>query len=204
MPNGDGKVTTIGVLALQGAVAEHMEHLNRLGNIRGVLVKKEAQLQAVDGMILPGGESTTMGKLLHEYGMMQPLRDRIIAGMPVWGTCAGMILLAKHIVNQGRNYLDVLDASVRRNAYGSQLDSFQTTRVIEKVSKNPIPLVFIRAPYIEQVGPQAEILLELDGHIVAVEQQHILATSFHPELTPDLSMHRYFAEKILRVLQQAS
>ena len=204
MPNGDGKMTTIGVLALQGAVAEHMEHLNRLGNVRGVLVKTEAQLQAVDGMSRRGGESTTMGKLLHEYGMMQLLRDSIMADMPVWGTCAGMILLSKHIVKQDWSYLDVLDASVRRNAYGSQLHSFQTTRVIEKVSGTRIPLVFIRAPYIEQVGPQAEILLELDGHVVAVEQQHILATSFHPELTSDLTMHRYFADKIVHVLQQAS
>lgn len=185
-------MVNIGVLALQGAVAEHVSCLNALDNIKATAVKTRAQLEEVQALIMPGGESTTMGKLLKEYDLMQPLHERIQNGMPVWGTCAGMILLAKRIVNQDWTYLNVLDVAVRRNAYGTQLDSFCTQAVVEKVSPEPMPLVFIRAPYIEKAGPQVEVLLHLNGHIVAVRQRNILATAFHPELTGDLRFHQFF------------
>mgnify|MGYP002407074851 CR=1 FL=1 len=191
-------MTIIGVLSLQGAVAEHLECLNSLGNVRGLAVNTRAQLERVDALIMPGGESTTMGKLLMEYDLKQPLQDRIKEGMPVWGTCAGMILLANQIVNQDWTYLNVLDVAVRRNGYGSQLDSFQTRAVVDQVSPEPFPLVFIRAPYIEQVGPEVEVLLRLEGHVVAVKQQNILATAFHPELTGDLRFHQFFANMLLQ------
>ncbi len=186
----------IGILALQGAVIEHIQSLNKIEDILVVEVKRAEQLLEIDGLIIPGGESTAIGKLLREYNMMEPLKRLINSGLPVWGTCAGMILLAKAIVNDEEVYLDVLDVSVRRNAYGSQLDSFQSSAMIEKVAEHDIPLIFIRAPYIEKCGPDVEILLTLDGNIVAVEQDNILATSFHPELTEDLSFHKFFINKI--------
>lgn len=199
MHSGDGKMATIGVLSLQGAVTEHLACLNQLEIVRGVAVKTRPPLEKVDALIIPGGESTAIGKLLKEYDLIAPLQERIKGGMPVWGTCAGMILLANRIVNQDTTYLNVLDVAVRRNAYGSQLDSFQAQAVVEKVSPEPFPLVFIRAPYIEQVGPEVEVLLCLDGHIVAVQQQHILATAFHPELTGDLRFHRFFVNMLNEV-----
>jgi len=189
-------MATIGVLSLQGAVAEHLDCLNKLGNVRGLEVKTSQQLEQVDALIIPGGESTTMGKLLAEYDLIHPLQDRIKGGMPVWGTCAGMILLANKIVNQDWTYLNVLDVAVRRNAYGSQLDSFQAQAVVERVSPEPFPLVFIRAPYIEKVGLNVEVLLRLDGHIVAVKQHNMLATAFHPELTGDLRFHQFFVNML--------
>ncbi len=196
MQNGAGKLMKIGVLALQGSVIEHIQCLQKIEGVQVVEVRKAEQLSEIDGLILPGGESTTIGKMLREYRIIEPLRDLIQSGLPVWGTCAGMILLAKDIVGQDEVYLDVLDVSVRRNAYGSQLDSFQSSAVIHKLAEHDIPLTFIRAPYIEKCGPEAEILLILDGNIVAVEQDNILATSFHPELTEDLSFHKYFIKKI--------
>jgi len=196
MPNGAGSMLNVGVLALQGSVIEHMKCVAEIDGVHAVEVRKVEQLADIDGLIIPGGESTTIGKLLREYNMMQALRSRIEAGMQVWGTCAGMILLAGEIVDQEDSYLGVLDISVRRNAYGSQLDSFQTTAVIPKIAAHPLPLTFIRAPYIERCGSRVEVLLVLDGHIVAVEQENILAASFHPELTDDLSFHQYFVNKI--------
>jgi 5'-phosphate synthase pdxT subunit len=189
-------MANIGVLALQGAVAEHLACLNALEDVAARVVKTRAQLDDIDALIMPGGESTTMGKLLVEYELMRPLQERIKQGMPVWGTCAGMILLANQIVNQDWTYLNVLDVAVRRNAYGSQLNSFVTRTVVEKVSPEPMPLVFIRAPYIEKAGPQVEVLLRLNGHIVAVRQNNILATAFHPELTADLRFHQFFVNML--------
>lgn len=192
MRSGDGKMANIGVLALQGAVAEHLACLNALDDVTARAVKTRAQLDEVDALIMPGGESTTMGKLLVEYDLMKPLQDRIQKGMPVWGTCAGLILLANQIVNQDWTYLNVLDVAVRRNAYGTQLDSFTSRAVVDKVSPEPMPLIFIRAPFIEKAGPEVEVLLRLNGHIVAVRQRNILATAFHPELTGDLRFHQFF------------
>lgn len=196
MLNGAGKVIKIGVLALQGSVIEHIKCLEKIEGVQVIEVRKAEQLLELDGLILPGGESTTIGKLLREYQIMEPLRDLIKTGLPVWGTCAGMILLARDIVDEDEVYLNVLDVSVRRNAYGSQLDSFQSSAVITKIAQHDIPLTFIRAPFIENCGPEVEILLVLDGNIVAVKHNHILATSFHPELTEDLSFHRYFINQI--------
>lgn len=189
-------MANIGVLALQGAVAEHLACLNALDDVTAKEVKTRAQLDEVDALIMPGGESTTMGKLLVEYDLINPLQDRIQKGMPVWGTCAGMILLANQIVNQNWTYLNVLDVAVRRNAYGTQLDSFFSRAVVEKVSPEPMPLVFIRAPFIEKAGPEVEVLLRLNGHIVAVRQRNILATAFHPELTGDLRFHQFFVSML--------
>lgn len=197
-------MSKIGVLAMQGAVAEHMDLLARIDGVQALQIKKASQLADIDGLIMPGGESTTMGKLLRQYDIMDPLRERIKQGMPVWGTCAGMILLAQRIVSQDESYLGVLDVTVRRNAYGSQLDSFHTRAVIPKISDYPLPLTFIRAPYIEEAGPEVEVLLELDGKIVAVEQNNVLATSFHPELNEDLSFHQYFVRKVQKTYSMAS
>jgi len=188
----------IGVLAIQGAVAEHIACLNRLPGVKGIAVKTMAEINQVDGLILPGGESTAMGKILGYYNMLEPLRDKIVNGLPVWGTCAGLILLAKEITGQSARYFSTMDITVHRNGYGSQLDSFETTVALPKISHETIPLVFIRAPYIEKVGEYVEVLAALQGRIVAATQKNMLVTSFHPELTADLSFHRYFFEYFIR------
>jgi 5'-phosphate synthase pdxT subunit len=187
---------TIGVLALQGAIAEHLNHLNALPQVQGIPVKKAEDFNNIDGLILPGGESTTMGKLLREFDLTDILIEKIKSGMPVWGTCAGMILLAKHITNQDDNHLGLMNIHVQRNAYGSQLDSFATTLLIPEVSSVPIPLVFIRAPYVEEAEPTVKVLATIDDKIVAVEEANMLATAFHPELTNDLVFHQYFVDKV--------
>ena len=181
----------IGILGFQGAFLEHEQHIRKLGQ-EAVDVRYVEQLEGLNGLILPGGESTTIGKLLIRTGMMEPLRKKIGAGFPVWGTCAGMILLAKELVNDSVTHLAVMDIAVRRNAYGTQINSFDTQVVIPGLSENPIPLVFIRAPYIEKVGEGVNVMCLLDGNIVAARQQNMLVTSFHPELTEDSSFHRYF------------
>ncbi len=181
----------IGVLSLQGSVIEHMRSLQRLEDVTPVEVKTLDALNSVDALILPGGESTTISKLLNMFGLMEPIRKRIEDGMPVWGTCAGMILLARDIVGES-SHLNVMDISVMRNAYGRQADSFTTYVVIPQMGSDPIPLVFVRAPWVQSVGEGVEVLCELDGHIVAARQRNMLVTSFHPELTDDLSVHRYF------------
>ena len=186
-------MTRIGILALQGSVIEHKRMLERIEQVQCVEIKKKEQLKDLDGMILPGGESTAIAKLMEDFDIAFSLKERIEAGMPVWGTCAGLILLAKHIQGE-KAHLGVMDITVRRNAYGRQLDSFEAEAVIPKISGNPLPLVFIRAPWIEAAGPEAEVLLRIDNKIVAAQEKNILATSFHPELTTDLSLHRYFVQ----------
>lgn len=181
----------LGVLALQGGVIEHIRHLEAL-EVEVVEVKTTEQLKSIQGIILPGGESTTMGELLRETGMLEALRKRILQGMPVYGTCAGMILLARGIEDQSDTYLEVMNIRVRRNAYGSQLDSFVTSEVIEQVSDKEIPLVFIRAPYIVSAESGVNIIHKINGNIVAARENNILVTSFHPELTDSLEFHRYF------------
>jgi 5'-phosphate synthase pdxT subunit len=182
---------TIGVLSLQGSVIEHGKALSRFENVRVLEVKTQETLKEVDGLILPGGESTTLSKLLTLFSLMEPLRERILSGMPVWGTCAGMILLAREIMGEPP-HLGVMDITVRRNAYGRQIDSFRTLANIPEVSDHPLPLVFIRAPWVEAVGEKVTVLCRNEGRIVAVRQGHMLATSFHPELTDDPCFHRYF------------
>lgn len=183
---------TIGVLDIQGAVIEHIRAIEKLPNTKALKVKTLEDLDKIDGIILPGGESTAMGKLLNEFNLMEPLRKKIKEGFPVWGTCAGMILLAKKISNDNRVHLATMDIEVKRNGYGSQLDSFITSMVIDKVSKEPIPLVFIRAPYVEKVEGNVEVLAQVDGKIVACRERNMLVTAFHPELTDNISFHNYF------------
>lgn len=183
---------TIGVLSFQGSVEEHLACLEQLPGVRALPVKTLPALQQVDSLILPGGESTTISKLLDIFGLMEPLRKRIQDGMPVWGTCAGMILLAKEIVGEPA-HINVMDITVRRNAYGSQLDSFSQTALIPQISDQPIPLTFIRAPWIESVNaPDVQVLCQLNGHIVAAQQGNRFVTSYHPEVTDDLKTHEYF------------
>ena len=196
MQNEDGKMIKVGVLAIQGAVAEHLELLNQIPDVCAQEVKYLDELNEIDGLIIPGGESTAIGRLLRDFNLLQPLKERILNGMPVWGTCAGMILLAKSLENDPTVHLGVMDITVERNAYGRQLGSFTTEVEIEKFSSNKIPLVFIRAPYVTQVKSDVDILLEVNDHIVACQQKQMLATSFHPELTKDTSFHRYFINMI--------
>lgn len=186
----------IGVLALQGGVIEHLKQIEALGH-KGIEVKVAEDLEKIDAIILPGGESTTIGKLLRITGLMECLREKIQGGMPVWGTCAGMILLAKEIEYEPFNYLGVMDIKVRRNAFGTQIDSFKTKKVIKSVSDKEIELVFIRAPYVLEAGDDVDILCEVNGNIVAARQGNILATSFHPELTNDLSFMKFFIEEMV-------
>lgn len=181
----------IGILGFQGAITEHRQHIEKLGH-EAVIVRYPEELANIQGIILPGGESTTIGKLLVRTGMMEPLRKKIEQGLPVWGTCAGMILLAKELVNDPVIHLAVMDIAVRRNAYGTQIDSFDTEVSIPEIGATPLPLVFIRAPYIERTGQVVRVLCRIDGHVVAAKEGNMLATSFHPELTDNSSFHEYF------------
>ena len=181
----------VGVLALQGAFREHVAAVSRLG-VAAREVRQLKDMDGIDAMIIPGGESTTMGKLLNEWQMLQPLRERIEQGMPVYGSCAGLILLCRVIENSDQPRLGVLDATVRRNAFGRQVDSFETDLAMPEIGPEPVPAVFIRAPIITGVGPGVKVLAEVKGQAVAVRQNNILATSFHPELTPDTRLHGYF------------
>ena len=183
---------TVGVLALQGSFLEHLQMLNKIDGVKPIQVKNLSNLEQVDGLILPGGESTTQGKLLRDFELMEPLREKIKKGLPVWGTCAGMILLAKQIQGGEPMHLGVMDITVQRNAYGGQLDSFSYVAVIPGVSKEPFPLVFIRAPWIESAGNGVQRLAVKDGKIIAARERNLLATSFHPELTDNAQFHKYF------------
>jgi len=182
----------IGVLSLQGGVIEHINHIHQLGH-EGIEIKKIEDIKDLHGIILPGGESTTIGKLLRERKMLTILREKIISGFPVWGTCAGMILLAKYIEDSSQGHLKVMDIKVKRNAYGSQVDSFKKNIIINEISSDPIPLIFIRAPLITEVFEDVKIICTVDDKIVAARQNNMFATSFHPELTNNLEVHRYFA-----------
>jgi len=181
----------IGILSLQGGVAEHIKHIEALGST-AIEVRKLEDLEGIDGLILPGGESTAIGKILKERDMLDSLRDKIQAGLPTWGTCAGMILLAKEMEEDTISYLGVIDIRVKRNAYGRQINSFSTVEIIEEVSSDPIPLIFIRAPYITRVGEGVRIIHKVKDNVVAAVQRNILVSSFHPELTGNLEFHKYF------------
>ena len=185
----------IGVLGLQGAVVEHERAIRRVGQLP-VVVRYPGQLEEIDGIILPGGESTTMGKILRREGLLEPLREKIEGGLPVWGTCAGMILLAKELENDPTVCLGVMDITVRRNAYGSQIDSFSVEREIPEVAAGKVELVFIRAPYVTRVGRNVRALCEMEGHVVAAREGNMLATSFHPELTDDTAFMDYFTRML--------
>lgn len=183
----------IGILALQGAFVEHAAMLDRLGAEHFEIRQRKDLDQPFQGLILPGGESTVMGKLLRDLGLFEPLAERIRGGLPVFGTCAGLILLAK-AVDGGVPCFATMDIYVKRNAYGRQLGSFYAEEEVKGVGR--VPMTFIRAPYIEAVSGDAEILAAVDGNIVAARQGNQLVTAFHPELCDDLSIHRYFLEMI--------
>lgn len=180
---------TVAVLALQGAFAEHEAKLDQLGADWFEIRQARDLDRPFDGLILPGGESTTMGKLLRDLDLYRPLQARIQEGLPVYGTCAGLILLARQ-VEGGAPCFATMEISVKRNAYGRQLGSFFTRSVMEGVGE--VPMTFIRAPYIASVGPGAKVLAQVDGRIVAARQGNQLVTAFHPELSEDLSVHDYF------------
>ena len=188
----------IGILGMQGAIAEHQAKLTAIPGVKVSIVRTADELNHVDGLILPGGESTAMGKLLQYFSLTEPLKQQIKAGLPVWGTCAGLILLAKKIEDEATVHLATMDITVRRNAYGSQLDSFATDKIIPTIDDKALPLVFIRAPYITQAGKNVEILGKLDNKIIAAKQQNMLVTSFHPELTHDLRVHKYFVDTFVK------
>lgn len=181
-----------GVLGLQGDFAEHLITLERLG-VEGVDVRRPEQLDEVGALIIPGGESTTIGKLAEQYGIVEKLRDRVAEGMPVWGTCAGAIFIAKDVPGHPHPLASLMDMTVERNAFGRQVDSFEADLDVPQLGPQPFHAVFIRAPRISRVGPGVEVLAKLrDGTVVAAKQGRLLATSFHPELTKDERFHRYF------------
>jgi 5'-phosphate synthase pdxT subunit len=184
----------IGVLALQGAVDLHIHALERLG-VESVEVRRTEDLARVDGLILPGGESSTISKLLVINELFEPLAERLNEGMPAFGTCAGMIMLASEILDGRDDQLSfgAIDISVRRNAFGRQIDSFETDLSVIGLPESPVHAVFIRAPVVERVGPGVEILAAVEeGRPVACRQGNVLVTSFHPELSPDLRLHELF------------
>lgn len=184
----------IGVLALQGAFIEHEQILSKLG-VPSFEIRQEKDLdKPFDGLIIPGSESTVQGKLMHELNLFDKIKELIENGLPVFGTCAGLLLLAKNIENDNRHHLATMDITAVRNAYGRQLGSFYTEREFKGIGK--IPMTFIRAPFIESIQNDTEILAEADGHIVAAKQKNQLVTAFHPELNDNLSVHRYFIEMV--------
>lgn len=187
---------TVGVLALQGGVREHIDHLNRLKKVKAVSIKKPLELQKCSGLIIPGGESTTMRKLIDHYKFKDPIINFYQQQKMIWGTCAGLILLAKEVEGEREDQLGLLDIKVKRNAFGSQLESFVERGMIKKVSNIPQELVFIRAPIITEINQNLEILHQKDNQITAVESDYLLGTAFHPELTNSLAFHRYFVNKI--------
>ena len=202
----------IGVLALQGDFAEHVAVFSRLG-VEAREVRLPEQLDGLDGLVIPGGESTTFTHLMAEYGLLEPIRRLAKDGVPIWGTCAGTIVLARQASDMPRPGLDIMDIVVERNAFGRQVDSFEAALLMPVLGQAPFPAVFIRAPIIRQVGPEVEVLARLPasatgeparpgggghgasldgGTVVAARQGHLLATTFHPELTSDPRLHRYF------------
>lgn len=189
---------TVGVLALQGDFREHASVLRTLG-ADVTLVRRPEELAAIDGLVIPGGESSVMDKLARTFGLAEPLRARIRGGMPVYGTCAGLIMLADTVLDTitGQQSLGGLDVVVRRNAFGSQTQSFETDLDIPELGDVPVHAVFIRGPVVESVGPKARALATLaDGRVVAVEQGNLLGTSFHPEITGEHRFHEYFLSKV--------
>ncbi|MEU2395102.1 pyridoxal 5'-phosphate synthase glutaminase subunit PdxT [Streptomyces sp. NPDC007369] len=187
----------IGVLALQGDVREHLIALAAADAVARP-VRRPEELAEVDALVIPGGESTTMSKLAVLFGMLEPLRDRVRAGMPVYGTCAGMIMLADKLLDgrEDQETLGGIDMIVRRNAFGRQNESFEAAIDFAGIEGGPVEGVFIRAPWVESVGAQAEVLATYDGHTVAVRQGNVMATSFHPELTGDDRVHAYFVDMV--------
>ena len=208
-------MSTIGILALQGDVREHRRAVEGCGDT-AVLVRRPSELAAVDGLILPGGESTTIVRLARTFDLLEPLRDAVRGGLPVYGSCAGMILLADRLANPApvpgtpdgtQETIGGIDMTVRRNAFGRQVDSFETDLTVDGVDGGPVHAVFIRAPWVDEVGPAATPLAHVDegvegpaaGRVVVIRQGSLLATAFHPELTGDTRVHEYFCRMVKEV-----
>jgi 5'-phosphate synthase pdxT subunit len=190
----------VGVLALQGTFAEHIGILRQLG-VEALSIRLPHELDTLAGLIIPGGESTTMLRLMKSFGLIQPISEMAQHGLPIWGTCAGMILLAKDVSNYEMETLGLMNMKVRRNAFGSQVDSFEADLEIPSMGQKPFHAVFIRAPIIEETKPSAKILSRLpDGSIVAIRQDQLLACAFHPEFTDDLRFHSYFLDMVSQQL----
>jgi 5'-phosphate synthase pdxT subunit len=188
----------VGVLALQGDFIEHIAVLEKLG-AAAIPVRKPEELTGLDGLIIPGGESTTMLNLMHSFSLFEPLKELAKSGLPVMGTCAGMILLARKVSGSDMDTLAVMDMEVRRNAFGRQADSFEAELAMPVLGQEPVPAIFIRAPLILSTGPKVEILARLaDGGIVAARQGTLLAAAFHPELSSDPRLHHYFLKTFAR------
>jgi pyridoxal 5'-phosphate synthase pdxT subunit len=185
----------VGVLAFQGDVREHLVALAAVG-ADPVEVRSLADLASVDGLVVPGGESTVIGKLAARYGLLEPLRARIADGLPVLGTCAGMIFLAREVEGPPQDLLGVLDVRVRRNAFGRQVASFEAEVDVKGVDGGPVSGAFIRAPWVAEAAPEVEVLAEVDGKVVAVRQGNLLATAFHPELTGEVRLHRWLVDLV--------
>ena len=195
--NPPGGPRLIGVLDIQGDVEKHVAALRKAG-APSIRVKTVESLERVSGLVIPGGESTTIGMLLERFELMEPLRARILAGMPVFGTCAGVILLAREIEGSPQPRLGGLDVAVRRNAYGRQVDSFESTVPVPAVGGDPVRAVFIRAPAITAVGPGVEVMAVVDSAPVLVREGKILGATFHPELTDDTRIHSLFLDMVAR------
>lgn len=189
----------IGVLALQGDFEKHLQTLQRCG-VKAQEVRKVSELEGIDGLILPGGESTTIGRLMNRYSLDKAIRERVREGMPLYGTCAGLILMAKQIEGSDQPRLGVMDIVVERNAFGRQIESFEVDLPFKPLGDPPVRAVFIRAPIVSRVQPGVEVLAEFEGKMVAVQQAHLLATAFHPELTEDTRVHEYFVEIVKRAV----
>ena len=194
----------IGVLALQGDVAEHIASLGDCGVIASG-VRSKQEIEAIDALVIPGGESTTIAKLAKSFGIFDLIKTRIASGMPTYGSCAGMILIADQILDGGADQegFGGIVAQVRRNAFGRQVDSFETDLTFAGISGAAFRAVFIRAPWVESVGTQVEVLASFNGHPVAIRQGHLLATSFHPELTGDNRIHRFFVDQLCKESSKA-
>lgn len=184
----------IGVLALQGAVTEHIVSIEKTGAL-GLPIKRIEELDGVEGLIIPGGESTTIGKLMRKYGFIEAIREFAGQGKPIFGTCAGMIVLAKRITGDEAGHLELMDITVARNAFGRQRESFECDLEVKGIAE-PVRAVFIRAPLIDEVGPDVEVLTLYKDEIVTARQGNLLACSFHPELTDDYRLHQYFADMV--------
>jgi pyridoxal 5'-phosphate synthase pdxT subunit len=197
--SGSVPAVKIGVLALQGAFAAHVDAFADLG-VEAAEVRTVAQLATVDALVMPGGESTTMSKLLETFELFEPLAMRLRAGFPVFGTCAGMILLASEVLDgrPDQRSFAVIDIAVRRNGYGRQVESFETDLHVEGLESGDLHSVFIRAPLVERVGRSVEVLAELDGHPVVCRSANVLVAAFHPELTDDRRLHAYFLSHVVQ------
>ena len=194
----------IGVVALQGDVAEHIASLGECGVIASG-VRSKQEIESIDALVIPGGESTTIAKLAKAFGVFDLIKSRIASGMPTYGSCAGMILIADQILDGGADQegFGGIDAQVRRNAFGRQVDSFETDLSFSGIGGAAFRAVFIRAPWVESVGNQVEVLASFNGHPVAIRQGHLLATSFHPELTGDNRIHRFFVDQLCKESSKA-